>query len=136
MSDTIRVLLVKPMQPPLVAEIPADLKGLQKTVGGYIEAIYPYPDAEIALVCDEEGKLSGKPLNRALRDEDGHIYDIVAGDFFICDASGENFGSLSDEQIQRFTKEFQTPEVFVKINGEIAAIPLINSTTPRNNDAR
>lgn len=135
MSDTIRVLLVKPMQPPQITEIPADLEGMQKTVGGYIEAIYPYEEP-VALVCDEEGKLSGKPLNRALRDEDGHIYDIVAGDFFICDASGENFGSLSDEQLQRFTKEFQTPEVFVKINGEIAAIPLINSTTPRNNDAR
>ena len=123
------------MQPPQVTEIPADLKGLQKTVGGYIEAIYPYEEP-VALVCDEEGKLSGKTLNRALRDEDGHIYDIIAGDFFICDASGENFGSLSDDQIQRFTKEFQTPEVFIKIDGKIAAIPLINSTTPRNNDAR
>lgn len=51
MSDSIRVLLVKPMQPPQVTEIPADLKELQKTVGGYIEAIYPFEDP-VALVCN------------------------------------------------------------------------------------
>jgi len=135
MSDTIKVLLVKPMQPPQVTEIPADLKGMQQTVGGYIQAVYPYEEP-VALVCDEEAKLSGKPLNRALRDDDGRIYDIIAGDFFICDISGEDFASLSDEQIKQFSEKFKTPEIFAKINGEIAVIPLINATTPRNNDAR
>ena len=135
MSDKIKVLLIKPMQPPQVTEIPSDLKGLQQTVGGYIQAVYPYEEP-VALVCDEEAKLSGKPLNRALRDEDGRIYDIIAGDFFICDVSGEDFASLSDEQIKQFSEKFRTPEIFAKINGEIAVIPLINATTPRNNDAR
>ena len=51
---------------------------LQHEVGGYIEAIYPYEDP-VALVCNEEGKLEGLPLNRAPRDEDGDIYDVVAG---------------------------------------------------------
>ena len=44
--------------------------------------IYPYEDP-IALVCNEEGKLEGLPLNRALRDEDGDIYDVVAGTFMV-----------------------------------------------------
>ena len=39
---------------------------------GYIEAIYPYDDP-VALICGEEAKLEGKPLNRALRDEDGTL---------------------------------------------------------------
>lgn len=135
MSDTIKVLLIKTMKPPEVAEIPSGLKGSQATVGGYIEAIYPFEDP-VALICNEEGKLNGLTLNRALRDEDGHIYDIVAGDFFICDVSGEDFGSLSDEQIEKYTEKFKTPEVFVKINGGIAAIPLINPSKPRDNGAR
>ena len=29
------------------------------------------------LVCNEEGKLEGLPLNRALRDEDGDIYSFL-----------------------------------------------------------
>ena len=36
---------------------------------------YPYEDP-VALVCNEEGKLEGLPLNRALRDEDGDIYSL------------------------------------------------------------
>ncbi len=135
MSDTIKVLLIKPMKPPEVAEIPSGLKGSQATVGGYIEAIYPFEDP-VALICNEEGKINGLPLNRALRDEDGHIYDIVAGDFFICDVSGEDFGSLSDEQIKKYSEKFKYPEVFAKINGEISAIPMISPAKHRSNDAR
>ena len=58
------------------------LESLQHEVGGCIEAIYPYEDP-VALICNEEGKLEGLPLNRALRDEDGDIYDVVAGTFLV-----------------------------------------------------
>ena len=57
-------------------EIASGLESLQHEVGGYIEAIYPYKDPA-ALVCNEEGKLEGLPLNRALRDEDGDIYRFL-----------------------------------------------------------
>ena len=30
------------------------------------------------MICNEEGKLLGLPLNRALRDEEGEIYDIIS----------------------------------------------------------
>ena len=59
-----------------VKEIDSGLESLQHEVGGYIEAIYPY-EAPVALVCNEEGKLEGLPLNRALRDEDGDIYRFL-----------------------------------------------------------
>ena len=45
-------------------EIDSDLESLQHEVGGYIEAMYPDEDP-VALVCNEEGKLEGLPLNRA-----------------------------------------------------------------------
>ncbi len=72
-DSTIAVLIVEPGKEPYVKEIDSGLESLQHEVGGYIEAIYPYEDP-VALVCNEEGKLEGLPLNRALRDEDGDIY--------------------------------------------------------------
>ena len=91
-ADTLEVLMVEPGQYPRVERIGSALASLQKAVDGYIEAIYPYDDP-VALICGEEAKLEGKPLNRALRDEDGDIYDIVAGKFFLCGLGDENFAS-------------------------------------------
>ena len=48
---------------------------LQKAVGGDIEATYPFNEP-VALVMHDEGKLVGKELNSALRDDDGDIYDL------------------------------------------------------------
>ena len=79
-ENTIEVLMVEPGQYPRMERIGADLRSLQKAVDGDIQAVYPYDDA-VALICGEEAKLEGKPLNRALRDEKGEIYDIVAGKF-------------------------------------------------------
>ena len=75
-------------------------------------------------VCNEEGKLQGRPLNRALRDEDNRIYDIVAGTFFVCDCSTENFKSLNEEQLKRYTEKYKRPERFVQIDDQILAIPM------------
>ena len=75
-DSTIAVLVVEPGKEPYVKEIDSGLESLQHEVGGCIEAIYPYEDP-VALVCNEEGKLEGLPLNRALRDEDGDIYSFL-----------------------------------------------------------
>ena len=69
-----------------------------------------------------EGKLEGLPLNRALRTEDGEIYDIIAGNFFICGLGEENFCSLSPELAEKFKEEFKHPEKFVRIAGKILAV--------------
>lgn len=108
------ILVIEPMKAPRVEEIESSLESMQKEVGGYIQAIYPFEDS-VALICNEEGKLLGLPLNRALRDESGEIYDIVCGTFFLCSAppDEENFSSLSDEQIEHFTKLYQHPELFL-----------------------
>ena len=83
-------------------EIAGDLKSMQAVVGGYIQAIYPFTDEELALICNEEGKLIGLPFNRALRDQEGSIYDVVAGTFFLCraPADSERFESLTEEQMK------------------------------------
>ena len=120
---TIRVVLLEPGKAARTTDIGATLEDMQKVVGGYIEAVYPYAE-EVAIVVNEEGKLEGLPLNRALRYEDtGEIYDIIAGPCFICDCNGENFGSLTPEQAGRYEKMFRSPEQFFKLNGKIIAVP-------------
>ena len=42
-----------------------------------IEVVYPFED-NVGLIVNEEGKINGLPLNRALRDEKGEIYDVIA----------------------------------------------------------
>lgn len=125
-NNTIRVVLLEPGKLAKIADIDASLEGMQKVVGGYIEAVYPFEDAESCIVCNEEGKINGLDLNRAIYDG-REIVDILAGTAFICDCSGENFGSLSDEKLSLYAKQFKKPEQFMKLGEKIIAIPY----TPR-----
>lgn len=122
-TGMLRVVLVEPGKVARVAEIDGSLEGMQKTVGGYIQAVYPFEET-VCLVCNEEGKLQGLPLNRALRDEDNSVYDIVAGTFFVCDCSTENFKSLNEEQLKRYTEKYKRPERFMRVDDQILAIPM------------
>lgn len=122
-DSMITVLVVEPMKEPIVKEIDSGLKSLQHEVGGSIEAVYPYDDP-VALICDEEGKLQGKELNRALRGNDGDVYDVIAGTFLVTGLAGDNFGSLTPELANKFAEQFRQPEMFVRINGSIHALPV------------
>ena len=81
-------------------------------------------DDPVALICNDEGKLIGLDLNRGLRDENGEIYDIVAGTFLVVGLGEEDFASLSPELIQKYTEQFKTPERFMQINGNIVVLPV------------
>ena len=125
-NKKMKVLVVEPMKKPYAKEIDSGLASLQHEVGGYIQAIYPWEEPR-ALVCDEESKLKGAELNRALRDEAGHIYDIVAGTFLIVGLSEDDFTSLTDKQIQQFSEKFAAPEMFLRINHTIVVMPVEDS---------
>ena len=71
-ENTLSVLKIAPGQHPQQVEIDNNLKALQEAVGGTIAAVYPFADP-VAIICHDEGKLMGLPLNRALRDEDGTL---------------------------------------------------------------
>ena len=96
-SEKMTVLVVEPMKEPYVKEIDPDLHSLQAEVGGDIGPTYLYSDP-VALVCNDEGKLIGLDLNRGLRDENGEIYDIVAGTFLVVGLGEEDFASLSPQR--------------------------------------
>ena len=104
-----KVVICEPGQYARIAEIEPTLTAEQKVVGGLIDCVYPWPNDRAALVCNDEGKLNGLPLNRALED-----YDVIAGTFFICGISGENFCSLTEEQTARYLQKFHDPEVFTQ----------------------
>ena len=237
LPKTIDVVLVEPEKPARAAKITATLEGMQAVVGGDIEPFYPFEE-QVCIVCNEEGKLIGLPLNRAVYayeeqqvdmtyselaaqfraqersgtgrhmlgyivftedsftepyteeqrtyvvssdnkayrpnmggysiyassldgvdkmvrleqymaaehgGKDGwkvercytklqthEMIEIMAGTFFICDCSGESFGSLSEEQLKKYTEMFKQPERFLRVNGEIFAVPY----TPKKNQER
>ena len=129
--ENITVLVIEPEKKPYVKNISGELKSLQQEVGGYIQAIYPWEEP-CAIICNEEGKLTGLPPNRALRDEDGDIYDIIAGTFLVVGLGEENFASLESKYIQKFSEMFATPEMFVCMQDKIAVLPL--NTSKENAD--
>ena len=122
-KEQLDVLLVKPGMYPQAVQIGSELEDLQKAVGGDIEAVYPYNEP-VALIVNDEGKLNGSELNRALRDNEGQIYDSVAGDFLVVGLGEEDFASLSPELMEKFEKEFHQPEMFVRMGRSIMALPL------------
>ncbi len=133
-DSTITVLVVEPGKEPYSKEIDSGLESLQHEVGGYIQAVYPFEEP-VAIVCNEEAKLEGLPLNRALRDEDGDIYDIVAGTFMVVGLTDDSFGSLTPELMQQFTDHFKTPEQFAKLGDKIVAIPMISDEQQKHQAA-
>ena len=106
MNRKITVLVVKPRRKPYIMEIEDSLENLQNMVGGYIQALFPYDDP-VALICHEEGKLIGLPWNRPLRDDEGMIYDIIAGTFLVTGLTEDNFGSLPQGLIEKYSEIFR-----------------------------
>ena len=121
-NKTIQVVYVEPGKTARVMELGTELEDLQAAVGGNIEPFYPFDEA-VCIVCNDEGKYNGMLPNRAVYGENGEMIDVIFGSFFICDCSGESFGSLSDEQIKRYQEKYQNPERFFQVNNKIVAVP-------------
>ncbi len=101
------VLVVEPGYLPYEKEING-LEEMQKTVGGYIQAIYPYPEP-VAIVCNEEGLNVGLEYNRSVPGGYGGIF----GTFFLCGTEEDHFCSLTSEQVQTYKKYFEKSEILL-----------------------
>ena len=126
-QKTIKVIKVPVGEKAYVKEISTGLKSLQLEVGGYIQSLYPFED-EVSLICNDEGKLMGLPLNRALRLNGmagNEIYDIVVGDFLIVYApiTSENFESMPKDLLEKYLDMFKYPESFLIKNQTIYIYP-------------
>ena len=58
----------------------------------------------------------GLPLNRALRDEDGQMYDAVAGDFLVVGLGEEDFASLTMGDMYTIQKYLEGKSVTLMID--------------------
>lgn len=100
-----KVLIVEPGKHPKKAEIVHTLRSMQETVGGYIQAIYPWDDP-VALVCDEEGLLKQAAFNRLVAPE-----VAIFGTFFICSLGEEDFDDLPDDLMEKYSRLLHEPQV-------------------------
>ena len=110
-----KVLRVRPKHYPEVIDIDCSLESLQKEVEGPIQAIFPCDD-EVALICNEEGKLHDdcmEKLNRTLDGPYGIPIDIIVGTFLIVGLTEDDFGELLPEFVEKYEKMFHQPRKFV-----------------------
>lgn len=114
LPETMKVLVVEPRKPPCVKEIPSGLEGLAEIVGGPISATYPFAD-DVGVICNDEGRNMGLELNRALYDSRGQVYDVIPGTFVIAGLGDDNFTSLPEDMIQKYSRRFQTIEVYAQV---------------------
>lgn len=116
-------LVVRPLERPEVSDFDSELHSLQEKVGGYIEELCPFDD-NVAIICNEEGKLNGLPFNRAVFDEDGRIIDVIVGNFLIVgtdDESGE-YISLTEDQIERYQTVYYDRQMLIRENGQLSVL--------------
>lgn len=120
--EKIKVLIVETDKAPYEAEIENTLEAKQEIVQGYIE-FFPLENG-VDIVCNEEGKINGLPLNRAIYDEGGGMVEVIAGTFLIVsvDAYGDVI-SLTKEQMDWYKKKFAKPEKFFFIGKQLFAVP-------------
>lgn len=77
-------VILKPVgKEPRQILIPNELHVLQQLVGGYIETLTLFEDA--CLLCDEEGKLKGKPYNCTV------LGEPIVGDLLLVGTRGDEF---------------------------------------------
>jgi hypothetical protein len=79
---------------PEVAIINRSLEAVQESVGGYVteHPIEELRDSRIMMLCDEEGGMKQRELNQ-------HKPLGVRGDFIFIGYKGNEWASLTDEQI-------------------------------------
>ena len=75
-EEKIKVLALLPMELPKKIELDNTLEAMQNFVGGLIECItLSDTGSAVTLVCNDEGKLLGLPLNRPLWDPENCFPD-------------------------------------------------------------
>lgn len=103
-DNLMRIVYVEPHRTPYISEIEHSLEAEQKAVGGLIEILGN--DDGTLIVTNEESKLHGMEGNRYL--DDGH--SIIAGPFFVCGATEDDFRGLTDEEVVKYMDRFKEPE--------------------------
>lgn len=103
-ENLLAVVFVEPHKKPVVRKLRNEYEDISHAVGGLIEHIYQAD--ETILVANEESKLLGMDGNRRLNDGKS----ILAGPFFVVGDDGEDYRSLTEEEIKRYMERFDEIE--------------------------
>ena len=106
-----RVVIVVPGQYPRIEDIDLTLEKEQEIVGGLITTSYPWEE-QVGIISNDESLLLGMPFNRAIEH-----YGPIFGSFLIAGLSAENFCGLTEEQAQRYSQMFHSPEILFDFFG-------------------
>lgn len=109
--EQMSIIIVEPGKKPRQVTIEHTLENLQEIVGGSIQAIYPWDDRMIGLVCNDDGIALGLPFNRFVEECE---YGPIWGTFFLCGLGEEDFTSLTDEDAKFLMERFMLTEHMVK----------------------
>ena len=106
-AETISVLLIQPGKYPKTVEIEDSLEAMQALVGGDIEEYMPFED-EAAIICNEEGKMCGLPLNRAIyaEEEVDMTYSEMAQKFREAEKNSEHLDGYIVFTEDSFTEKY------------------------------
>lgn len=80
------------------------LKVLQNYVGGDIQVVGLTQG--LVIICNDDGKILGLPVNRAITDGAERVYDVVVGNALIVRTAGEEFASITEADIPIIEKYF------------------------------
>ena len=97
---------------------------MQSLVEGDIEE-YMLFDDEVAIICNEEGKMRRLLLIRTVYEDNKEMVDIIASKFFICYAliESEKFHSMPRELARKYGENFKYPKMIYQIIDGIEAKP-------------
>lgn len=118
MSNPIRILLVRPNQPPRALYAPSSLERLQLLVGGPLEIACRLPKGGL-VVCGCQENAGDKPPNRRHPSKEGYI----AGTFFLCGCAGGDLVSLTPEQEAEGMDWFSSPGEFMTVGDSVCSTP-------------
>lgn len=126
-AERITVIYVRPGKIPQIVEMEESLPAMQQMVGGMIEEYMPFYSAEderiqdVALICNDEGKVRRMMPNRTIYGEDSERLDVICGDFFLCYApmESERFLSMPEDLQKVFYEKFYYPELFYETESGI-----------------
>ena len=71
--ETINVIYVEPGKEARTIEMKDELSEMQNLVGGLIEEYMPFED-DVAIICNDEGKMRGMPLTEASAAKTGRLW--------------------------------------------------------------
>lgn len=107
MQNKLRIAVIAPGLFPEIKTISGSLESMQKIVEGFIEVARDDRLPGMLIVCNDEGKINDLRMNRKIF-TNGYP-DYIMGTFFVCADGGDDFISLTDEQIETVRKRFRVP---------------------------